>query len=775
MLWWALQDLIISAALAGVVWAACRLGRVGPVARHALWLVVLIKLLTPPLIAWPWTVPHFVQPELIGLTDHKAELGTKPLPVWNTVRLSPAPAGNAPVETGIAPGPAYATHHATVLPVRSGRRDLLKGWRLSASQLLSLTLLAWAAGSLGFLFIQFVRIVKMMRRRRRSRAADAGLRRCVDDLARRWKVQPPGVRVVEGIGSPLVWALGPAEMWWPAELCGTLSHEAISCLVLHELAHIKRRDHWVGRLELMAGCVWWWNPLYWYVRHQLRENAELACDGWVVGTRPGARRAYGEALLAVCECLSRRPAPMPSLGIGTGGRQFIERRLAMILRENIALRLSRLGLMVVGLLATIALPAWSQRANSVSGSDLGVGVSSNGKFGLFVDMGSAPSSLPADAQRVLEQLDREQVQARLEAEVRIVRSTQQAIDRLQALQDQYAKAGQLDEAVAIRDRIRQLRGPGSAAPGAQNPPANLTSYRDRVGQSFLFDITGDPAGAVWGTDMYTDDSSLAAAAVHAGVVAPGERRTVRVTILPGRESYEGSTHNGVTSSSYGPWQGSYRIEAAERGETVLSDPGALTDYRVHTGMSFEFRVTGSSAGTIWGSGTYTDDSALATAAVHAGVLKDGESGVVRVTILPGQDQYSGTTAHGVTSLPYGPFQGSYKVEAAAAGPRNQGPSDPHTIRDLSELRGRNGESFLIEVVGSTEGTVWGSEVFTDDSSLPAAAVHAGVLRDGEKGTVKVTILPGRGYYAPSVRNGVVSQSWGPWQGSFRVEKAPEMY
>lgn len=88
-------------------------------------------------------------------------------------------------------------------------------------------------------------------------------------------------------------------------------------------------------------------------------------------------------------------------------------------------------------------------------------------------------------------------------------------------------------------------------------PANLTGYRSRVGQSFELLVTGITSGAVWGTDVYTDDSYVGLAAVHAGVVAPGETKVVTVTILPGQSSYAASTRNGVTSSPWGAWSGSF--------------------------------------------------------------------------------------------------------------------------------------------------------------------------------------------------------------------------
>lgn len=91
-------------------------------------------------------------------------------------------------------------------------------------------------------------------------------------------------------------------------------------------------------------------------------------------------------------------------------------------------------------------------------------------------------------------------------------------------------------------------------------PRDAGPYRDQVGHSFLFELTGLATGNVWGTDVYTWDSPLATAAVHAGLVAPGETATVKVTILPGQASYRGSHRNGVTSRDFGAYDASYRFE-----------------------------------------------------------------------------------------------------------------------------------------------------------------------------------------------------------------------
>ena len=99
-------------------------------------------------------------------------------------------------------------------------------------------------------------------------------------------------------------------------------------------------------------------------------------------------------------------------------------------------------------------------------------------------------------------------------------------------------------------------------------PYNLSGYRNRTGQTFQFTVTGANAGAIWGTDVYTDDSSVAAAAVHAGVLRIGEIRTVTVTILAGQSTYAASDRNGIKSGGYGAWSGSYAFAGAGAVTTV---------------------------------------------------------------------------------------------------------------------------------------------------------------------------------------------------------------
>jgi hypothetical protein len=90
-------------------------------------------------------------------------------------------------------------------------------------------------------------------------------------------------------------------------------------------------------------------------------------------------------------------------------------------------------------------------------------------------------------------------------------------------------------------------------------------------------------------------------------------------------------------------------------------PDSLMGLQANIGKTYRFRVTGDVNSSVWGTDVYTTDSALATVAVHAGVLKVGQTGVVKVTFLAPPPFFAGSTKNGVTSSPYAAFPGAYKV------------------------------------------------------------------------------------------------------------------
>lgn len=163
------------------------------------------------------------------------------------------------------------------------------------------------------------------------------------------------------------------------------------------------------------------------------------------------------------------------------------------------------------------------------------------------------TTLPADAKLIVDKLTKQRQAIYREAEAKLAPLQREAARRLRLLQDRYTRAAKLDEALAIRAKIREVL-------GVRKDPGALRAQPSDMGKAFLYEVTGSLTGSIWGSQIYTTDSHLGTAAVHAGVLKPGQRGIVRVWILPGQSHYGASTSNAVTSYGYGPWSLSFSVE-----------------------------------------------------------------------------------------------------------------------------------------------------------------------------------------------------------------------
>lgn len=109
-----------------------------------------------------------------------------------------------------------------------------------------------------------------------------------------------------------------------------------------------------------------------------------------------------------------------------------------------------------------------------------------------------------------------------------------------------------------RAQMRKLLDQGFLAGEA---PPTMVGLCDTVGSTFYFRLRGETEGSVWGTDVYTGDSTLAVAAVHAGLVKPEEAAIVKVTVLAPPPQFKGSSRNGVTTHDFGRYGTAYRLSA----------------------------------------------------------------------------------------------------------------------------------------------------------------------------------------------------------------------
>jgi beta-lactamase regulating signal transducer with metallopeptidase domain len=414
MPWWLLDNTVIAAVLALIVALVCRVRRVPPVVRHALWLVVLIKLIAPPLFPGPIKIPvqwRLLSERLAATGGERADRRSGILPLQTSsadeigkavlrdardaagcrvdddgtlqsLEEQPeppvlpeardrysiiAPRAGSPINDAEplnagpddhiaavdAPQNIDATHNAADPSPPPASPGATLSRPMSAATFVIAGFLGATCVVIG---VQVLRLVNLRRLLTRARQAPGDFVSIVEDLAVNVGVTAPQVRFSADISTPLVCAFGLPVLVWPASRLASLRDNALRAVILHELAHLARRDHLVGWLELVAGCLWWWNPLFWYVQHQLRETAELACDAWVMALIPEGRRDYARALVDLAELDFRGCRAALALGVAEGSKNLFERRLVMIMGTRVRHRMGIFGILGTGLLALAALP-----------------------------------------------------------------------------------------------------------------------------------------------------------------------------------------------------------------------------------------------------------------------------------------------------------------------------------------------------------------------------------------------------------------------------------
>jgi hypothetical protein len=208
---------------------------------------------------------------------------------------------------------------------------------------------------------------------------------------------------------------------------------------------------------------------------------------------------------------------------------------------------------------------------------------------------------------------------------------------------------------------------------------------------------------------------------------------------------------------------------------------------------------------LWGTDIYTADSYICTTALHASVL-DRSGGRVTIEMLPGQNSYAGTKRNGVSTRSYGKYTASYRfVNPSVTGSRavsensrgkNTGSKNPFEKgaaailngiglgglgQATDQLAGENigqctgatkwrgtGKSLSCTCPAnfSVKGPIWGTDIYTDDSYICKAALHAGRIgRSG--GQVSIRMIDGQSSYPGAMRNGVTSLSYRSFAGSYR--------
>lgn len=348
-----------------------------PALAHALWLLVLLKLVTPPFVLVPVTLPKAaVRTEVAAVS-----LGSVPLVATSAApETAPPSLEPVPVHPAGEALPSNQTSAGTDVsgvggdnPAPAAVARPISG--LDAAWITPAVLTAWLAGSLICLTLTCRRMLAFHRLLRHARRAPSRLQEDAQRLSERLGLaRCPAVWLVPGALSPLVWALaGRARLVLPAPLLERLGPEQRETLLAHELAHVLRRDHWVRWLELVTVCLYWWHPVAWWARGRIQHFEEECCDAWVVQTLPAAARAYARALVETVNFLADARPALPPAASGLGYVHSLRRRLHMILREPLTHRLawpSRLAAIFLGLLILPIAPQRLAAARAPDDDDL---------------------------------------------------------------------------------------------------------------------------------------------------------------------------------------------------------------------------------------------------------------------------------------------------------------------------------------------------------------------------------------------------------------------
>jgi len=240
----------------------------------------------------------------------------------------------------------------------------LLGVRDAVGRVPPLPTTVWAVGFISLAGLLLLRTISAARRLQKAEPADAETLRLVEREARRLGMKSvPQTLLIDDRVSPLIWCGQHVQLILPRPFWSNLDYDARRAVICHELAHIRRRDHWVRRLEIIVTCLYWWHPVMWWVKARMAEEADACCDEWVTWVLPRERRAYARALLAATDYVSGSVAPKPfAVAMASARAAKIARRLTMIMtatrRPSLGLT-GICGVFALAALAWVATPAQS--------------------------------------------------------------------------------------------------------------------------------------------------------------------------------------------------------------------------------------------------------------------------------------------------------------------------------------------------------------------------------------------------------------------------------
>ena len=289
-----LNSMWIALLLALVTWTLIRaLPRTNAATRHVLWWAILLLILLLPFRGLDQLAP----PSVRALAPPTARTMVQ--------RIQSAAAPPVPVARAV-PQPVF--------PIQLNSRP----W-------LPVVAFVWALFCLLHLVRIAVSYVYIRSIHRRSQPASPQLR----DVSRRW-IQACGIRrpvrllVSHQVASPLAAGFLRPAVILPAQLAPQLEGQELDHVLLHELAHVARRDDWTNLAARTLTALVGLHPVAAWVLRRVERERELACDDWVV-SMTGEARPYAASLARLFELCRDRRRMMLAAGMAGSGSHLGER------------------------------------------------------------------------------------------------------------------------------------------------------------------------------------------------------------------------------------------------------------------------------------------------------------------------------------------------------------------------------------------------------------------------------------------------------------------
>ena len=328
--------------------------------RYNLWLIVLLRLLLPVLPESPISIynlfaaspPPAIVPDPT-LSDPIAFYEI-PAEILNDAAFFPPEALPAAPEHAHAldagPLPSIVNPApATVVALKPFP------WRATLAGL-------WFLGLLFMLARMLIATLKLHRLARRlDRITDPAVTRLLDSCKRTMHVRHPVTLLAsDDIPAPALMGFFNPKLLLPANLLTDFDPRELRLILMHELAHVRRRDVAVNWLATLLHALHWFNPVLWLAMARMRTDRELATDELVLLAAGHAddRQLYGQTILKLLQTLSRG-AVLPGV-VGILERTHpMRRRITMIAQftDDNTVRRSRSRWSALALAAGLALGA----------------------------------------------------------------------------------------------------------------------------------------------------------------------------------------------------------------------------------------------------------------------------------------------------------------------------------------------------------------------------------------------------------------------------------